>query len=119
MLASLALVAIGSGAGGVLRYSISLASKSAPATFPYWTLIANVVGGFVIGLVAGWLPAESERTRLLLITGFCGGFTTFSAFSLETLELFQQHASIIAVLNIVASVAGALGACWLGYSLTR
>jgi len=119
MLSSLAVVAIGSGAGGILRYTISLVSRSALTTFPYWTFLANLLGGFLIGLLAAWLPSDSERTRLLLITGFCGGFTTFSAFSLETLELIQQHAWGPALLNIGLSVVGGIGACWIGYSLGR
>lgn len=115
MIEKIVLVAIGSGVGGVLRYSVSLLSRSTPSIFPYWTFTVNVLGGLLIGLLAAILPTDSERTRLLFITGFCGGFTTFSAFSLETLELFQQGAHGWAFLNILLSIVCAVGGCWLGY----
>lgn len=113
MVANIMIVAAGSAVGGVLRYLVSYIARSYPAPLPYWTLIVNVLGGFAIGIGAALLSG-SERGRLLLITGFCGGFTTFSAFSFETLELFQSGASGWALTNIALNVVLSIGACWGG-----
>lgn len=119
MIAHLIIVAVGSGVGGALRYAVSLLARSHPSLFPYWTFAVNVIGGFLIGLVAAWPGIESERSRLLLMTGFCGGFTTFSAFSLDTLALFQQGKIGWACANIVLNVVCGVGACWIGYMAAR
>jgi CrcB protein len=113
MISNILIVAAGSAVGGVLRYLVSYAFRTHPAPLPYWTLAVNVIGGFVIGLTAATLIG-SERTRLLVITGFCGGFTTFSAFSLETLELFQSGASGWGMANIALNILLSIGACWAG-----
>lgn len=115
----LLIVAIGSGVGGALRYSVSLIGQKYPSFFPYWTLAVNVLGGLCIGYLAAWFGDESGYNRLLLITGFCGGFTTFSAFSLETLELFRQGRIGWGMLNIILNVVCALGACWIGYRIGK
>lgn len=116
MLYNILAVAGGSALGGVFRYFISLLGVSRPG-FPFWTLSVNILGGFLIGYGAATLDTNSVRIKLLLLTGFCGGFTTFSAFSLETLEMFQEGASVLALLNIVANLVFAVGGCWLGYRL--
>lgn len=115
MILNLLIVAVGSGAGGLLRYGVSLLARTHPSVFPYWTFAVNVLGSFLIGLFVGLLGSDWERGRLLLITGFCGGFTTFSAFSFETLELIRQGSVGWAFANIVISIVGAVGACWIGY----
>ncbi|MCB0711020.1 MAG: fluoride efflux transporter CrcB [Ignavibacteriae bacterium] len=119
MITNVLFVALGSATGGVLRYGISLLSRSFPHPFPYWTFLVNVVGSLLIGFLASSLPTDSEKLRLLLVTGFCGGFTTFSAFSLETLELFQQNAIGWGVANVGLNVLCAVGGCLIGYMIAR
>lgn len=118
MLVNLLLVAAGSAAGGVLRYLIAYAGRSPEARFPWWTLLVNVAGGLAIGAAAVAFT-ESERSRLLLMTGFCGGFTTFSAFSLESLALMQEGASGLALANILLNVILSILACWAGSMIAR
>ena len=86
------LVALGGGAGAVCRYALTLLPIS--GRFPFATLIANALGALIIGFLAGCaiqLDSFPANLNLLLKTGFCGGFTTFSTFSLETVTLWQQH----------------------------
>lgn len=116
MLVNLLTVAAGSAAGGMLRYLIAHLTRTSPSPLPWWTLLVNVAGGFIIGMAAV-LMAESERGRLLLMAGFCGGFTTFSAFSLETLALMQDGSSGLALLNILLNVILSIAACWAGSAL--
>lgn len=113
MFANFLLVALGSAVGGGLRYGIALISR--PHPFPYWTFAVNVAGSLLIGFLAGSIPSASEKIRLLLITGFCGGFTTFSAFSLETLELLQGNSLGWGLANVGLSLVCAIGGCWIGY----
>lgn len=116
MISNILIVAAGSAFGGVLRYLVAHVSRGLPARLPYWTLAVNVVGSLLIGMGAAAF-AGSERSRLLLLTGFCGGFTTFSAFSFETLELFQREAPGWALANIAANVVLSLLACWAGWAI--
>jgi CrcB protein len=118
MITNILIVAAGSAAGGVLRYLVSYLCRAHPAPLPYWTLAVNVIGGFCIGLGAAMLMG-SERGKLLMLTGFCGGFTTFSAFSLETLELFQTGAAAWAMANIGLNVVLSIGSCWGGYAMGK
>ena len=110
------IVAAGSAFGGILRYLVALLGRSHPAPLPYWTLGVNVIGSFLIGLGAVALSG-SERGRLLWLTGFCGGFTTFSAFSLETLELLQGSGRGWGIANIILNLLLSIGACWGGYAI--
>ena len=103
------IVFIGAGLGGLLRHIMNTAIAAAMgAGFPYGILAINVLGSTVMGLLAGWLafhgnaPAE---LRLFLATGFLGGFTTFSAFSLDTALLIERGETGLAALYVVASVA--------------
>ena len=113
------LVALGSALGGVLRYLLSpLFQRGFAEGFPGGTLIVNVIGSFVIGLV---LRAASESTlispeaRIFLTVGVCGGFTTFSAFSAESLRLLQTDQWGRVSIYIVASVVLSIGAAALGW----
>lgn len=123
MTTRLLVVFIGSGVGGGLRLllAIALQQKLGPS-FPYGTLGVNVIGSFALGLVF----AVRERTLLLgpdlwffLATGVCGGFTTMSTFSLETLALLRQRELYLAAWNVVLTIAGCLLATAAGYLTLR
>ncbi|MCW4461444.1 fluoride efflux transporter CrcB [Sphingomonas sp. BT-65] len=90
--------------------------------FPWGTLIVNLAGGLAMGLLAGWLAARSsgdEALRYLLGVGVLGGYTTFSAFSLETANMLQRGEYGIALLYILASVIGSIAALFAGLQLAR
>lgn len=114
------LVGSGGFVGSVLRYGVGrMLHGRAMGAFPWATLGVNLVGCLLIGLLLamaarlGW----PSSTRLLLVTGFCGGFTTFSAFSHETLSLLQAGHAPQAGIYVGASVVLGLAATWLGYQL--
>ncbi|MBI5165790.1 MAG: fluoride efflux transporter CrcB [Magnetospirillum sp.] len=116
------LVAIGSGLGGTLRYWLSgLISAWTGPTFPWGTLAINVTGSLVIGLFAtltapdGRLLVPGEWRQFFMV-GVCGGYTTFSSFSLQTLTLVQDGEWLGAGLNIVLSVVLCLFGVWLGHA---
>jgi CrcB protein len=113
----LALVALGGAAGAVARYLVSVVALAwlGPG-FPWGTLAVNVAGSAAIGLAAG--AGLEGSARLLVVTGFLGGFTTFSAFSLETGLLFERHPAL-AALYVVASVLLGLAAFALALWLMR
>lgn len=111
------LVGAGSCIGGIARYLLSMAiSSRAGALFPYATLAINIIGCLVIGLVLGWNEKAvlSAEWRLFLATGICGGFTTFSAFSYETLVLIRDGQVTSALIYVGISVVLGLSATWLG-----
>jgi fluoride exporter len=119
----IALVAVGGGCGAVLRFLLGGSVTAAfGRTFPFATLSVNVIGALAIGVLyialSDRLP-HAQAWRLLLMTGLLGGFTTFSAFSLETLQLIEAGDLARAVLYVVASVALCLLSCWAGMSLGR
>ena len=115
------LVFIGSGIGGMARHGVSLlALKWFGASFPFGTLAINIIGSFLIGMVAEYWAIKSglpQPARLFLTTGVIGGFTTFSTFSLETALLWERGQPLLAAVYVAASVIlsiGALfGALWL------
>ena len=115
-------IALGSALGGMARYACSnLAVSWFGPSFPWGTLIINVVGSFVIGFF-GALTGPDGRllvpgdTRQFVLVGLCGGYTTFSSFSLQTLTLAQDGEFLRAALNIGGSVLLCLVAVWLGYA---
>ena len=99
-----------------LRAGLALARYEA---FPIGTLLANILGSLLIGVCAGMFEGDQKGrpAALFLMIGFCGGFTTFSAFSLQSLDLMQQQAWLKAGGNVVLSVAGCLLGTWLGFLL--
>ena len=117
------LVSLGGAIGSAARFWISgLVAQRYGTTFPFGTLAVNITGSFVVGIVAGmsasegrWLLAPSAR--VFLIIGVCGGYTTFSAFSLQTLALAQEGEWVRAAANSIASFTLCLAAVWLGYSV--
>ena len=118
-------VAVGGALGSLGRYWLAavLTALTGPR-FPWGTLLINIVGSLVIGLVAG-LTLTSGRVimhpdvRIFLMVGICGGFTTFSAFSLQTLELLQSGSVWPAAGYVIGSVAFCLVAVWAGWLLGR
>ena len=114
---ALLLVGLGGAAGSILRYWVSLAATAAlGAGFPWGTLAVNTAGSAAIGALAALnLP---DPARLLLVTGLLGGVTTFSAFSLETAQLWQR-APWLAALYVAASLGGGLAGFAAGQGLPR
>lgn len=113
------LVAVGGAVGAVARYGVGLgAARLFGLAFPWGTLAVNIVGGLAMGLLAAKTAPEQEALRLALGVGVLGDFTTFSAFSLETVRL-MEHQPGLAMLYAAASVVLSVGACWVGLSLGR
>ncbi|MCQ2199371.1 MAG: fluoride efflux transporter CrcB [Paludibacteraceae bacterium] len=110
-------VGIGGALGAMSRYSLSLFIPS--DKFPYATLAANVLGCLVIGVLASWGVRTnlSSNATMLLKTGFCGGFTTFSTFSLETMKYFQTGDYILGSVYILVSVVACLLGVWIGMKI--
>ncbi len=114
------MVFAGGGIGAVLRHLVNrLAGAWFGLGFPVGTIAVNVLGSFLMGLVAGLLPGTSQGWRLFLATGVLGGFTTFSAFSLDALTLWQRGQGAAAGLYVAASVLLSLAAIALGAAATR
>lgn len=118
MIRNLLLVGLGGGIGSIARYALSLLMNS--KLFPYASLLVNVIGSFIIGVVFAMSIKEtglSNNWKLFLATGICGGFTTFSAFSLENMGLLQSGRIGIALTYIIASIVLGIAATFLGYQL--
>jgi fluoride exporter len=110
-------VAVGGALGSAGRFWLNnFVTARAGDSFPWGTLLINLLGSFAIGIFAT-LPATQDTARKFLMAGICGGFTTFSAFSLQTLELTQRGDFVRASGNIFLSVAICLIAVWLGWWL--
>jgi CrcB protein len=120
-LTNLLWVGAGGFLGSVLRYLVSgyVQNLSKSITFPYGTMAVNVIGCFVIGLLSQLVNMRgifAAEVRLLLLTGMLGGFTTFSTFGNETMNLLRDGQAALALLNVVASVVLGLVAVWAGYT---
>ena len=116
------LVFVGGGLGAMARHGVGRAGLALLGPgFPWWTLAVNVAGSFLIGLLAGLFGAleTGHHARLFLTTGFLGGFTTFSAFSLDALTLWERGAASHAALYVLASVLLSLLAAAMGLMLSR
>jgi fluoride exporter len=118
MLKNFILVGLGGAAGSILRYVVSLMLMN--RGFPLATLLVNIAGSFLIGLVLA-LGIKNENFagnwKLFLATGICGGFTTFSAFSAENLQLLQNGKTGMSLLYIAVSIGAGIGATFLGYKI--
>lgn len=123
MMKQVLFVGVGGAAGSILRYLTTvITAKHYSASFPAATFIVNVVGCFLAGLIFGLImreTVEAQNLKFLLITGFCGGFTTFSAFALENVRLMNSGNTTTAVVYTVLSVAVGLLAVWIGLLITR
>jgi len=122
MLRSFLLVGVGGAAGSMARYGVSyLVGKVTTGPFPLGTFIINILGSLLIGILFGlvsrnqWLQAGG---MLLLASGFCGGFTTFSSFALENINLMQKGGSVTSIIYIGLSVVVGLLLCRLGIWIT-
>lgn len=117
------IVFVGSGIGGGLRFWLSsLVHKYFPPFFPLGTLIINILGSFILGYMIFGLDEKelvSPSVKLFIGIGFCGGFTTFSTFSLETFNLIRNSEFLFAGINILASVLISLLGVYLAYLVTR
>src|SRR5436190_12725421 len=118
------IVFLGGGIGAALRHGVNLASARLLGTaFPYHTLFENVTGSLVMGLLAGYFAFRSggghQHWQLFLTTGILGGYTTFSAYSLDAVLLFERDAYWLAALYAGGSVLLAIGGLFAGLSLAR
>jgi CrcB protein len=117
-------VTIGSALGGLLRYTLTRLTLSVSLGIPYGTILINVLGSFIIGyfgtltLQTGKYPA-SDNLRLFVMVGICGGFTTFSSFSLQTFDLMRSGAWGRAIANVVLSVVLCIAAVGAGHLLAH
>jgi len=117
------IVFLGGGIGAALRHGVNLAAARLAGTdFPYGTLTINVLGSLAMGLIAAYFAFRgdaSQHWRLFLTTGILGGFTTFSAFSLDVALLYERGELGLAALYVAASVAVSIAALFAGFALVR
>jgi CrcB protein len=122
---SFLLVFVGAGLGGALRHAVNLGCARACGTaLPWGTLAVNVVGSFLMGLLAGWLAFRAEAgwsqpVRLFLTTGILGGFTTFSAFSLDVVLLWERGELASGLAYVAASLILSVGGLMAALALVR
>ena len=117
------IVFVGAGIGGALRHGVNVAAAHLFGYgFPFGTLIVNVAGSFAIGLLAGYFafrPGLDQHVRLFLTTGILGGFTTFSAFSLDVALLVERNAYALAAGYVLGSVGLSLAGLFVGLGIFR
>lgn len=117
------IIFLGAGIGGALRHGVNVAAARSFGTgFPAGTMIVNILGSLAMGLLAGYFLVRtgvSQDLRLFLTTGILGGFTTFSAFSLESALLVERHQYGLAAVYVGGSVVAGIAALFLGLALFR
>lgn len=117
------IVFLGGGIGAALRHGVNLVMPRLLGTgFPYATIFENVTGSLVMGLLAGWFAFKGDAPqawRLFLMTGILGGYTTFSAFSLDAMLLYERGALGLAALYVLGSVVLSVGGLFAGLMLVR
>lgn len=114
------LVGLGGGLGSMMRYAVWHFSRS--ANFPSATLLVNIAGSLIIGIIIALNIKDvnyPQDWKLFLATGICGGFTTFSAFSIENLQMLQQGKYLLSLLYISSSIVAGIAAAWLGFKLVN
>ena len=123
MLKTALIIALGGGLGSTLRYFTSIfVSKYWSSNFPLATFIVNSIGCLLIGFIIGLLEKNQlsdSRLKWFLVTGICGGLTTFSAFGMENYYLFQNNNSLLAFVYIAMSIVIGLLAIWFGVFLSK
>ena len=120
MIKDILLVGIGSFVGGMLRYLVSLMMKWGGNGFPWATFTVNILGCLLIGLLWGWGSRSlSPQLMLLLSVGLCGGFTTFSTFSRESLALLQGGSYLLFALYVAGSIVLGIGATTLSWQISK
>ena len=123
MIRAIILVGVGGGIGSVFRYLTAVVvNKYFQPAFPWATFIANILGCLIIGLLLGFFEKyqlTNPDLKYLFATGFCGGYTTFSTFAAENMNLFQSGNTLTAFLYIAASVIAGLLAVWLGLIIAK
>jgi CrcB protein len=117
------VVFIGGGIGAALRHGVNIGvARWLGTAFPYGTLTVNITGSFLMGAIAAYFAFKggaSQHLRLLLTTGILGGYTTFSAFSLEVALLYERGEVWLAVIYVLASVLLSVGGLFVGLALVR
>lgn len=117
------IVSLGAALGGALRYwTATFVHKLLPVYFPYGTLTVNFAGSFLLGFFVFYLDEKgfiSPAVKIFLTVGFCGGYTTFSTFSFETLNLLKDSQFILASLNVLGNVFLSLFAVYLSYIISK
>jgi CrcB protein len=117
------IVFLGGGLGAALRHGVNLSTARLFGTgFPYGTLTVNVVGSLIMGALAAWFAFKgdaSQHWRLFFATGVLGGFTTFSAFSLDVAVLYERGATGLAIFYVLISVALSLAGLFAGLAIVR
>jgi fluoride exporter len=117
------LVFFGGGLGATLRHAVNVAcARGFGTAFPYGTFIINITGSIVMGLIAGYLAFKGEASqpwRLFVMTGILGGYTTFSAFSLDTALLYERSEIGLALFYVLGSVVLSIAGLFAGLALMR
>ena len=123
MIKGFLIVGLGGAIGSMLRYAVQkIFQAQSPAAFPTGTLLVNIADCFLIGILWGMVRRSltwNEEMKLLLMTGFCGGFTTFSAFTLEGIGLLKENKTTLFFIYLTASVLGGLLATFIGIRIVK
>src|SRR5204863_4616104 len=123
MIKNFLIVGLGGAAGSMVRYAVQkILQAQAGAAFPTGTLLVNIAGCFLIGILWSLVSRSltwNEELKLLLMTGFCGGFTTFSAFTLEGIGLLKENKAALFLIYFTASVVGGLVATFIGIRIAK
>jgi len=123
MIKNFLIVGLGGASGSMLRYAVQkIFQVQTAAAFPTGTLLVNIAGCFLIGILWSLVSRSltwNDEMKLLLMTGFCGGFTTFSAFTLEGIGLLKENKTALFVIYLTASVVGGLLATFIGIRIAK
>ena len=123
MIKNFLIVGLGGAVGSMLRYAVQkFFQAQTAAAFPTGTLLVNIAGCFLIGILWSLVSRSltwNDEMKLLLMTGFCGGFTTFSAFTLEGIGLLKENKMALFLIYLTASVVGGLLATFIGIRITK
>ncbi|WP_207494321.1 fluoride efflux transporter CrcB [Aridibaculum aurantiacum] len=113
------MVGVGGMIGSILRFTITILVGN--QSFPFATFCINIIGSFIIGIVLGMAVHQfsSNTLRLFLATGICGGFTTFAAFSIESMQMLQQQKYVVAATYITGSIVLSIAAACTGFYISR